>query len=487
MTTTARQPNMAWSEERLRETYKGSADVYIDACRFGQSDQVNVILVYANGLCDGHHVQEIVLPALGNYFEQRANEATGLEQLISRLTLVSISEQPAAEELDESIFEGDLILFFTEENRCFRMCINHRPQRSPQESSTEISIKGPKDGFIEDMYTNIALIRKRVRSHSLHVKPFTLGTRTKTKVSLLYFHDIINSKILDDVCKRLDEFESDGLYSINQLEESLTGSKLKLLPLMDYTGRPDFCVNALLSGRFLIIVDGNPLVLIGPAGLSLILKSPEDIHFNYSYITFARLIRAFSLFLSVFLPALWVSLMAFHQDQIPFRIMATVSVSRLGLPFSSQIETFILLMLLEIFREAGVRLPSAIGQTLTSIGGLIIGDAAIRSGLVSPSVVVIGAITAVSGVTLVNQSLSTVVSILRLFFFGLACYLGMYGVILGIVIFVAYMASQRSFGMNYLAPLSPLNIREVFFSYLRVPWFMLKRRPASLKTQDEDR
>ncbi|MNZ96190.1 Spore germination protein XA [compost metagenome] len=229
------------------------------------------------------------------------------------------------------------------------------------------------------------------------------------------------------------------------------------------------------------------MVIVGPAGLSLLLKSPEDIHFNYAYVSFARLIRIVSLFFSIFLPALWVSLMAFHQDQIPFRIMATISVSRLGLPFPSQIEMFILLMLLEIFREAGVRLPNAIGQTLTSIGGLIIGDAAIRAGLVSPSVVVIGAITAVSSVTLVNQSLTSIVSIMRFFFFFAACFLGMYGVILGIVLFIAYMASQKSFGVNFLAPLSPLLIRTLIPSFLRLPWFMLKRRPGSLEPQDKDR
>ncbi|MED4911157.1 spore germination protein [Brevibacillus centrosporus] len=383
--------------------------------------------------------------------------------------------------------EGDLFLFFVNEFRFYRMHLNCVPKRPPEESSTEISIKGPKDGFTEDITTSVALIRKRIRSHSLHVEEFVIGKRTKTKVALLYFTDIISPKILAEVKTRLTSIVTDGLYSINQLEEALTGSKLKILPLIEYTGRTDFCVNALLAGRFVLVLDGNPMVLVGPAGLSLILKSPEDIHFNYTYISFARVIRIFSLFLSVFLPAVWVALMAFHQDQLPFRIMATIAVSRLGLPFSSQIEMFILLMLLEIFREAGIRLPNAIGQTLTSIGGLIIGDAAIRAGLVSPSVVVVGAITAICSVTLVNQSLSSVSSILRFFFFFLACFLGMYGVILGIVLFVVYMASQRSFGVSYLAPLSPLLLKTVVQSFLRVPWEMLRRRPTSIRTQDDDR
>ncbi|GLX69886.1 spore germination protein [Paenibacillus glycanilyticus] len=485
---TAPADKITWTEERLRQLYKGSADVFVKPCRFGASDKASVVMVYANGLCDTGQIHEFVLPVLTDYYERTGKlSAEEMHQIISRLSLFGYREPPAAEDIDEIVFEGGLFLYFVQEKRYFQMGISDRPQRMPSESSTEISIKGPKDGFVEDMAVNVALIRKRLRSHSLHVQEFKLGRRTKTKLSLMYFEDIINPKILSEVRKSISSIDTDGIYSINQLEEALTGNKYKFLPLLDYTGRPDYCVNSLLSGRFIIVIDGNPLVVIGPAGLTLLLKSPEDIHFNYTYVSFARLIRISSLFLTVFLPGIWVALMAFHQDQLPFRIMATISVSRLGLPFSAQIEMFILLMLLEIFREAGVRLPTSIGQTLTSIGGLIIGDAAIRAGLVSPSVVVIGAITAVSGVTLVNQSLSTVVSIIRLFFFLLSSFLGMYGVILGIVIFIALMGRQQSFGVSYLAPLSPLKIRDLIASFLRLPWFLMKRRPVSLEEQDEDR
>ncbi|QHW29541.1 spore germination protein [Paenibacillus rhizovicinus] len=483
---TASERNDAWTLNRFTEYYGESSDVMIVPCRFDDDGTASAMLIYVVGLCDSDLIHKVVLPVL-NRQGYPHSDLTPNERLISELSLVPLQGPVTVDVLDEYIFKGDLLLYFMEDERFCSMGISNRPQRTPDESNTEISIKGPKDGFIEDLHTNVALIRKRIRSHSLHVQEFTLGRRTKTKLALLYFADILNPKILEDVRNRLKAIDTDGIYSINQLEEALTGSRLKLLPLLDYTGRPDYCVNSLLSGRFLIIVDGNPLVLIGPAGLSLLLKSPEDIHFNYMYVSFARMIRVFSLFLSIFLPGIWVALMAFHQDQIPFRIMATISVSRLGLPFSSQIEMFILLMLLEIFREAGVRLPTAIGQTLTSIGGLIIGDAAIRAGLVSPSVVVIGAITAVSSVTLVNQSLSSIVSILRLFFYILSCYLGMYGVILGIVLFIGYMSSQKSFGVNYLAPLSPLRFRDVAASFLRIPFFMMKKRPGSLNPRDEDR
>ncbi|GGD58538.1 spore germination protein [Paenibacillus nasutitermitis] len=487
MNMQSQKSHEVWTEERLRTQYAESEDVRIRSFDFGEKADTRVILAYADGLCDDIEIDKIVIPKLAEHYDKQGNFLQPLTPLTTILPIQSFENGSSPDKVDEILFEGSLIFLFVKEEALYSLGLSNRPQRQPNDSNTEISIKGPRDCFVEDIVVNIALVRKRIRSRSLHVEYHTLGVRTRTKVGLLYMYDIISPKLLNELRKRLDSIHLDGIYSINQLEEMLVGSKFKILPLLDFTGRPDYIVSSLLAGRFVLIVDGIPMVLSGPAGLTYIMKSPEDVHFNYVYISFSRIIRIFSLFISIFLPGIWVSLVAFHPDQIPFRMMATIAISRLGLPLSSQMEMFILLMLLEIFREAGVRLPSSIGQTLTSIGALIIGDAAIRAGLVSPSVVVVGAVTAVSSVTLVNQTLSTMVSILRLIFFFLASFLGMYGLILGVIIMIAYMSSLRSFGVNYLAPLSPLRLHEVASSFLRVPWTLLKKRPKSLNTIDRDR
>lgn len=473
--------------EFLKSRYEGAADVSVQVCSLGKDEHSNIILIYAIGLCDTDRVYRNVLPKLEEYYEQFNRFQQSEERLAASIPVISLEKEPSLDELDDIIFEGDLLLIFPHEQLFFQIALANTPKRSPIDSNTEISVKGPRDCFIEDLVTNVALIRKRMRTQSLRVESYTLGRRTKTKVALLYLEDVLNPKILKEIQTGLLKIDTDGIYSLNQVESFLTNSKYKVLPLMDYTGRPDYCVSSLLAGRFILVVDGNPMVLVAPAGISLLLKSPEDIHFNYSYVTFVRLLRGLCLFLSIFLPSIWVALMAFHQDQIPFRLLATVSVSRMGIPFSAQIEMFILLLLLEIFREAGVRLPSAIGVTLTSIGGLIIGDASIRAGLVSPSIVVIGAITAIAGVTLINQTISTTSSFLRFIFFAFSSFLGMYGVILGIVLFVAYMANLKSFGVNYLEPLSPLHFKEMLKSVLRFPWNNMRTRPDSLHPQDPDR
>ncbi|WP_235680435.1 spore germination protein [Paenibacillus albicereus] len=470
----------------MTRVFEHSADVILKSSYFGPDHAKEVVLAYSVGLCDTMMINRHVLPSLSVHYAQNGALNRPLLRLSDALTIEGFDKTPTPSELEEAVYSGSLLLFFVREGLLATVDLCNSPRRTPDESSTEISIKGPRDCFIEDLDTNIALIRKRMRSSSLYVENFTVGRRTRTRVSLLYIHDIADPKPIEDVRKRLNEIDIDGLYSINQLEDLLLQNRFKILPLIDFTGRPDYVISSLLAGRFTIIVDGNPMVLIAPATLSFIMKSPEDVHFNYSYVSFSRIIRILSLFLSIFLPGIWIALMAFHQDQIPFRLMATISVSRLGLPLSAQMEMLLLLLLLEIFKEAGVRLPNPIGQTLTSIGGLIIGDAAIRAGLVSPSVVVVGAITAVSGVTLVNQMLSTVISIFRMFFFFLASFFGMYGVILGIVLMVAYMARLQSFGVNYLVPLSPLMPKDALMSYLRLPFAYIRKRPDSITKAGQD-
>ncbi|MFH5184335.1 spore germination protein [Paenibacillus sp. TAB 01] len=476
-----------WTKQRLHQLFEMSADVMLQVNLLDNTAASEIMLIYAEGLCDTTRISDSILPGLQELYCEEGFDQLRNGHLWGVLPLVPLPADAQAQEIMDTVYLGDLLLFFSGPGLLFKLNTSTPPRRIPQESSTEISIKGPKDGFVEDITTNIALIRKRIRSNTLCYETMVLGRRTRTKTGLLYISDIINPQLVTEVRKRLNKIDVDGVYSMAQLEESLADVKYSLFPLLDFTGRSDFVVASLLAGRFVILVDGNPFALVGPAGFSLILKSPEDVHFSFQYISFARLIRLFSFWLSILLPGFWVSIVAFHQDQIPFRLMATVAVARIGLPFSAQLEMFILLVLLEIFREAGVRLPSSIGQILTVVGGLVIGDAAIRSGLVSPSVVVVGSITAVTGATLVNQGLSTVVSIVRLGMYLVCCFLGMYGFILSLILLLFYMSKLSSFGVPYFSPLSPPIFRDMLKSFMRMPWDVMRKRPSFLHSQDSSR
>lgn len=478
----------SWTGHRLRKLFEDASDVQLHAYRFGEDDgAVDVLLLYSEGLCDSLQIMKTVLPDLNRMYEVNGLRQLRRAQMSNRLPFATFEGEITDEHIAEAVFQGDLVLVFPDTNDVYRLPICNRPERSPEESSVEISIKGPKDGFVEDLTVNVALIRKRIRSTSLCSETSVMGRRTRTKVSLLYIRDIISPSVLAEVRRRLARIDVDGIYSISQFEEALGDAKYSLFPLLDFTGRPDYVVSSLLAGRFVIVVDGNPMVLIGPVTFELIMKSPEDIHFHFVYVSFTRLIRILGFWLSVLLPGFWVSLSAFHQDQIPFRFMATISVARLGLPLSAQMEMFLLLVLLEIFREAGLRLPSSIGQTLTVVGGFIIGDAAIRAGLVSPSVVVVGSITAVTGATLVNQSLGSVVSVIRFTIFLISSFVGMFGFILSLIVLLFYLSRLKSFGVPYLSPLSPPILRDMPKAYLRLPWSKMAARPQTLDTVDSDR
>ncbi|MVO98102.1 spore germination protein [Paenibacillus lutrae] len=475
-----------WSEQQLKRLFEKYADLVIMTHYFGDENAAEVILVFSEGTCDSSIIGMSILPSLERLYKSEGGFFLHGLDLYASLPLTHFKGEIDLEKMTDHLFLGEIMIIFPEIHAVFLMDISKLPQRSPEESSTEISIKGPKDGFVENIVINTALIRKRLRGSSLCNENFVIGTRTKTRVGLMYVDDIISPVILNEVRQRLNHIKVDGIYSSNQIEELIADYKYSLVPLVDNTGRPDFIVDALLNGRFAIIVDGSPMITVGPASLFLQLKSAEDLHFNFIYTSFARIIRIISLFLTILLPALWVALTAYHQDQVPFRLLATIATARLGLPFSAQIELFVLLILLEIFREAGVRLPSSIGQTLTVVGGLIIGDAAIRAGLVSPSVVVVGAVTTVCAATLVNQNLGSTVSIIRFFLFFCSALLGMFGVIMGTVLLVFYLSRLRSFGIPYLSPFSPPFFKQMIPGILRLPWPLLTKRSPNLHPQDPD-
>ena len=296
----------------------------------------------------------------------------------------------------------------------------------------------------------MALIRKRLRTNTLMSETFELGKRTKTKVAILYIEDIANKEIFQQIKGKLLDTETDGVFSGTQLEELLNDNAYSLFPRHAYTGRPDFAVETLLNGRFVLLIDGVAYAYITPINLFYLLKSAEDKETTFIYTSFERMMRIAGLFIAAFLPGLWVALTAFHQNQLPLTFLATVVESRRGVPLPTSLEAILMLLIFEIFREAGMRLPMAIGQTLSVIGGLIIGDAAIRAGLTSPAMLVVVAGSTIATFTLINQSLIGTVSLIRFFVIILVSFFGFFGFFVSIFFVGIYMAKIRTFGIPYL-------------------------------------
>lgn len=477
-----RQPaSDALDEETLRSMFADSADVIIKPFPVKDEEAIPVLLLYSEGMVDAKLMTQYVLPDLEKKLKQFKDWELLAKELDKSMEWSKVKHHAG---VVKQLFAGHMLLFFSLENCFYSIDLCELPSRQPEESNTEVAIKGARDAFTENLKVNVALIRKRLRTATLHNEQMVIGDRSQTRVALLYISDIIRPEVISDAKDRLQGIKVDALVTSGQLEEALSDSTLTLFPLMDYIGRPDFVVECLIRGRFVILVDGSPMALIAPCNLLELLKSPEDSYFPYHFVIFERLLRLIGLLLAIMLPGFWVALTSYNMDQLPFLLLATVTVSRFGLPLSGPMEILLMLGMFELFREAGIRLPKAVGQTIAVLGGLIIGDAAIRAGLTSPTMLVVSATTAVATFTLVNQTLSGTVSIIRLYVLIWSSLLGMVGFFIGLFSLIAYLSVLESFGLPYLAPLSPLTYKDLMNSLLKKPWAFNKNRPEMLQNMD---
>ncbi|MCM3323470.1 MULTISPECIES: spore germination protein [Cytobacillus] len=367
------------------------------------------------------------------------------------------------------LLTGYVIFYVYGRRNYFAIDIAQIPHRTPEDSQTEVSLKGARDGFTEELHTNLALIRKRIRTEKLKSEVFQIGRETETKTVLVYLEGKAKKNIIEEVRRRIENVDVESLISAGQLEQWISDKTFSVFPLLEYTTRPDFASECLLRGRLVIIVEGSPTVLIGPMNLFGMLKSPEDIHFPYYIVAFQRLLRVVCLFIAIFVPSFFLAISNINIDQLPYPLIATIVISRHGLPFSLPLESFLILMLFELLREAGVRMPTALGQTISIVGGIIIGDAAIRAGLASPTLLVVFAVAAVATFTLVNQSLTGTVTILRIYTMLFSTFLGVYGFALSLISIVIYLARLESFKVAYLEPVTSLNLSEFRFAFLVDP------------------
>ncbi|WP_372637029.1 spore germination protein [Cohnella sp.] len=462
-----------WDEDLLRNFMSVYADVVFPP--IPQPELADkLIAFYCEGMADRTQMN-LYFNALCRYRVAWERNSGDMPETSVRIPMIAV--KTSSEEMMNELFSGNLILYSYGATDFWVVQICDIPQRPVEESNTEISIKGPKDAFTENIYTNISLVRKRLQTSLLYSERFVVGSLSKTRVALLYLRHKANSDMIEQARERLSTIQTESIVSSGQLEQWLSDRTFSVLPLIDYIGRPDFIVESLLRGRFAIVVDGSPMVLIGPANFLELLKTPEDIHFPYYYVILQRALRIIGLSISIMLPGFWLALATVNLDQLPFNLLATVVISREGVPMPTILESMLLLFLFELLREAGIRLPKAVGQTIGIVGGIIIGDALIRAGLASPTILVVIAISAVATFTLVNQSLSGSVSLLRFFMMLASATLGIYGFMLSLFAILIYLCRLRSFGLDYLEPIVSLDVKEWLSAFLINPF--RRRRNSS--------
>ncbi|SDO79132.1 GerA spore germination protein [Paenibacillus sp. yr247] len=463
-------------EQDLRNLFASCADVQLQTHRFGiEPHEEKVLFLFCTGLVDSMQVN-LLIPTL-----EQSNRLPLIPVLLEE------NQNVVLQQIVQKVFAGELLLYFGQTEELFSLNFSKVPQRQPEESVYEVSVKGPRDSFTESLETNVALLRKRVRSTTLCNESFVIGKRSQTKVSLLYLSDVINTEVLEEARARLNSVDVDIVNGVSPLEELLADSPFSLVPLISFITRPDYVVESLQRGRFSILIDGAPAALVAPVNILYLIKSSEDTYMTFYYVTIERLLRYIGLLIAALLPGFYVSLVSYHLDHLPFHLLATFTLNSYGIPIPPTAQVILMLILFELLAEAGMRLPKAVGPTVTVVGGLIVGDTLIRSGLMPANVVVIVAITLMSQFVLVNQAFGSSVIFMRVIVLISSSVLGFVGFVVANFLILLYLTTLKSFGMPFMADWVDPKKLDLLKSYLMLPKPFLRRAPKFLKTKTKQK
>lgn len=383
-------------------------------------------------------------------------------------------------EAASGMLTGDTILFVDGFDRALKIPDKGYPGMSLQETESEKAIRGSNEGFGGSIKQNTALIRKRLRSVDLKVAECKCGRRTSTNVDLMYLNGIVRPEIVSEMQQRLNGFEIDGIGDSGVIEQLTETQWFSPFPQFQTTRRPDRAVMALLEGRGVLLADNSPEALIFPTDYNSFIKTTDDYYTRWEIATFTRALRYVAAFLSMILPGLYLAMTNFHTQLLPTKLLLSFAAARQGVPFPGVVEVLLMELSFELLREAGVRLPGAMGNTIGIVGGLIIGQAAVDANIVSPMVVIVVAFTALCSFAIPNEDFATAFRLLKFAFIGLSAALGFYGFLLGLLVLLIHLAQLKSFGMPYLMPFVGADLNDYQDerdTLVRPPLQVLPRRP----------
>lgn len=357
-------------------------------------------------------------------------------------------------------------------------------KRGPSAPEVENTVKGPKDAFVETVRSNTSYIRRHLRSPDLKIYETQVGRRSLTNVSVVWLKGITNPELVERMKARLDEIDIDGFITPSAVEEYVTGSRATSFPLMQYTERPDKFCQGILAGRAGLLVDGLPLGYLAPADLGYLMESPEDQSRDYLSASGIRILRYGALLLSLLLPGFYIALAVFHQEMIPLPLLRAMIESKQAVPFSTSVEVLGLLIAFELLQESGIHLPQAVGQSVSVIGGIVVGTAAVEAGLISPAALIAVSIAGICGFALPNRDLAEAVRLWRMILAGAAAVGGLFGVTVGLICLLIHLSGLICLGVPYLAPFSQMENIELVRKRLLSQKYRQKRlRPADRRRQ----
>ncbi len=469
------------NEKMVQALFSDCSDFVIR--RFQIEEGIQAMIVFVDGLVNTDLVNDAMKALM-----ILEGGAVRIENLNN--TTLPVSQIQASDTWGDfliSILGGDTGLFVEHNDKALLLGIRGPQNRSIGEPETEAVIRGPREGFIENIRTNTSLLRRRIKTPQLKMKPLTCGKQSNTSLVISYIDGICAPSIIEEVEKRIAKIDADAILESGFIEEYIQDSSFSPFPQIQYTERPDTVAAALLQGRVAILTDGTPFALLVPTVFWDLLQANEDYYERFEIATLIRWLRYLFLMLSLTTPALYIAATTFHQDMLPTQLLLSIAAAREAIPFPALIEALIMEVTFEALREAGLRLPRTIGQTVSILGALVIGQAAVQAGIVSAPMVIIVSITGIASFTIPNFSAAISVRMLRFPLMFAAASFGMYGILLGLMLILGHMAGLRSFGIPYLSPVGPMSLSDLKDVALRSPMWMMDRRPSFLPVMDADR
>lgn len=416
----------------------------------------NVSILYFSSLVDHLRFHETVIVPLfnGNGDLTQVSEEVKPANLHTILTLITT---------------GHTILFFPERNLYLKVNTYSPPMGAIEESDTESTIAGPRNSFTEAMQTNISLIKRRIHNSGLKSEEYRIGLETNTKATVLYMEHLVNKNNLEKVVQRLLSIRTTGINDINELSQLMEESQFSPFPQFHNTERPDSVATSLLDGRIIILLDNSQTALICPSSFFEFFTSPEDQYSRWPTATLLRCIRFFGFFLTIMLTPFYISALSHHPEMLPFEVLINLQESRSRVPFPPVIEVLFMEIVIEVLREAGSRMPTKIGQTIGIVGGIVIGTAAVEAGLVSNTLIVLVAISALLSFLPPSFVMSNTSRIIRYIFILSAGLFGLYGQMIAFAWLIHHLITLTSNGTPYMAPVIPRKWTDLLDGVFRAP------------------
>lgn len=472
--------------ETIQNKYGNSSDLVTRKIKINKKE---ILYIYLESVSSDDKISDFLMKDLGEYVKRDGHSF--FENLFKSLkNTISNSHLKIVTTYDDVCFHlssGYTVIFVEKENKAIVVETKNTLDRGVTESTSESVVRGPKDSFTENNSTNLGLIRKRIKDYNLWFDETTVGRRTKTKVTIAFINDIVDKKNVDEIKKKLQTIDIDGILDSGTIREFLIKNQKSAFPKFKSTERPDLACNSLLDGKIIILVENSPFVLITPGLFVDFLHTPEDDFQKSINTNFTRILRTVAFFLTIATPSFYIAITTFNQQMIPNELLISLAIQREGVPFPTAFELIILITTFEILRESDIRIPSAMGSAIGIVGALVLGDAAVSAGIISPIVVIIVAVTAICGLLYTDIDFINAIRLWRFIFIFFSIICGLIGFVVAGILFITKLCSLENQGVPYLAPISPFYTKSQNYAIIRKSKDKIKYRPLFLNIKNKKR